>query len=88
MVDHKKKTFFVKEDNVNKVSRELNKWNIPWHLNNEQEMSFSVQSNNTVYEINLLIYNEEHVSTEQYPEVVSFTDVQEKLFGKAIWDWK
>lgn len=72
-------------NNLNEILEDLKKWNVYVRDYNSSCVMFELQSSNTVYEI--VLYNYQ-VATLQLEFVTSFEDLQMKILGKVIWNWK
>lgn len=72
-------------NNLNEILEDLKKWNVYVRDYNCSCVMFELQSNNTVYEI--VLYNYQ-VATLPLTYVTSFEDLQMKILGKVIWNWK
>lgn len=70
-------------NNIDEILEELEKWNVYVKDRNSDCVAFELQSNNTLYEI--VLYNYQ-IATLTY--VTSFEDLQMKILGKVIWNWK
>ena len=92
MQNHNDITYQIHESDVDSLLKTLKRWNLDV-THGSDTMTFSVQSNNIVYDITLLI-TEQHSTEEQlfmlnkYKFVASFEDIQRNLFGRLIWNWK
>lgn len=72
-------------NNINKFLEDLKKWNVYVEDYNNGCVIFELQSNNTIYKI--VLYNYQ-VATLPLIYVTSFEDLQMKILGKVIWNWK
>lgn len=92
MVEKKTATLQISEDDVAKVKEELATYTVEVEEEYD-EIKFSLQSNNVFFDVTLLVI--ERMSEEDrmfafntYPLIHSFDDIQMKLFGRIIWNWR
>ena len=72
-------------NSISKFLEDLKKWNVYVEDYNNGCVIFELQSNNTIYKI--VLYNYQ-VATLPLIYVTSFEDLQMKILGKVIWNWK
>jgi hypothetical protein len=70
-------------NNINEILADLKKWNVHVKNRNGDCVAFELQSNNTIYEIELYNYK-----LESLTYITSFEDLQMKILGKVIWNWR
>jgi hypothetical protein len=83
MVETKKICCYT--NNMNEILKDLKKWNVYIRDHNSSCVIFELQSSNTLYEI--VLYNYQ-VATLPFTYVDSFEDLQMKILGRVIWNWK
>lgn len=73
-------------NNIDEILAELKKWNVYVLDYNKDCVMFELQSNNILYKIVLYKYQVTKFPTMIY--VTSFEDLQMKILGKVIWNWR
>lgn len=81
----KTQTVLCYTNNINEILEDLKKWNVYLKDNHKSRIIFELQSNNILYEITLYNYPVESLSLTY---ITSFEDLQMKILGKVIWNWK
>lgn len=72
-------------NNMNEILEDLKKWNVYLKDHHKSRIIFELQSSNILYEITLYNYPVESLTLTY---VTSFEDLQMKILGKVIWNWK
>lgn len=92
MVKKESRTFQMHVNDVDPLFEELSKWDIePEEC--DGGFKFFIQTNNECYEIEILVQEkftvEEQLSMlTMFPFIKDFADIQNRIFGKVIWNWK